>query len=97
LVDLVVVVERGAVAFADLSPTSRFTPAAEAHRLTQLFGTPCFFAASATPIRRTSARTAFRSVGVYSRRFLVSILASDRLDHAPVRPEFPCRLRMARC
>ncbi len=78
-------------------PPSLLAPAADAHRLTQLLGTPCFVAVSATLSRRTSARTALRSAGVSSRRFLASILTHDRLDRAPVRPEFRADLRMARC
>ena len=51
------------VADDDSSLTNRFTPAAAAHRLTQLCGTQCFFAAPMTPIVRTSARTASCCLG----------------------------------
>ena len=43
------------------SPLPRVTPAAAAHRLTQLWGTWCFLAAAFTPLLRTSPRTVSRS------------------------------------
>ena len=53
----------GFAAAAD-SLTARLTPAIEAHRLTQLCATSCFFAAPLTPIVRTSASTASRCSAV---------------------------------
>jgi hypothetical protein len=45
---------------AGLGCSPRVTPAALAHRLTQLCGTSCFFDAAITPLARTSATTASR-------------------------------------
>jgi len=53
----------GFAAAAD-SKAARLTPAMEAHRLTQLCGTSCFFAAALIPIVRTSASTASRCSAV---------------------------------
>jgi len=49
---------------ADDSLAARVTPAIEAHRLTQLCATSCFFAAALIPIARTSASTASRCSAV---------------------------------
>ena len=45
---------------ASAGVASRRTPAAAAHRLTHVCGTPCFFAASSTPNVGTSATAAAR-------------------------------------
>jgi len=63
---------------------SRLTPAIEAHRLTQLCATSCFFAAAFTPSVRASATTSARSSAVYLRLVLLdSIPTSDRLRPRP--------------
>jgi len=48
----------------DDSLAARLTPAIDAHRLTQLCATSCFFAAALIPIVRTSASTASRCSAV---------------------------------
>jgi len=64
---------------------SRLTPAIEAHRLTQLCATSCFFAAAFTPDRRASETTPARCSAVYLRLVLLdSIPTSDRLRPRPV-------------
>jgi hypothetical protein len=47
-----------AAAGAGVGATPRVTPAADAHRLTQLCGMPCSFAAAQIPFARTVASTA---------------------------------------